>query len=407
MGIAESTAFAIMMALAAYLGRENPLFVYPEILWSFLALLSFNLINFTMLSDLLPARDRAQIAVFINVLLISVIVHYSGGYESYFWVMYLLPIFASALVFRWAGISAALTGILALMIFFYSSSIYDRIWAEILEMAIKMLTLLTSAGMTFRVVTAERRARLQLDQEQERVRRERVEMRERLQSIDRLMTLGTLSAGIAHELNGPLANILGFVETAPRIGIAEEVKWALGRIEFNAKLCRDIVHNTLAFARTRGTNRAVSNLNGLARQCVELKNHDWAGGSVRIEENYDQTLRPTSVNGAEIQQVVFNLLANAEHAVRSCSDSDGLIQVRTAADVDRIRIEIEDNGPGIPPEILAKIWEPFFTTKPVGQGTGLGLSISKNIAENHGGKLRVESQPGRTIFTLELPAATA
>jgi signal transduction histidine kinase len=275
-------------------------------------------------------------------------------------------------------------------------------------MSVKMLTLLAAAGMSWRVASAERRARSLLEREHERALQERLEMREKLQHIDRLATLGTLSAGLAHEINGPLTSILGYSQTGLEFASAdaEQAKMFAG-IESAARRCRDIVKNTLAFARSRAGEREPADLNALLRQCVALKRHDWLGGTVSIEESYDPDLPRASVKGAEIQQIVFNLLTNAEQAIRSVPGAGGAIRVATSSADGRVRIRIEDDGPGIPESSLKKIWEPFYTTKPVGQGTGLGLAISRTIAQNHGGTLDVETSPGRTAFVLALPVETA
>jgi signal transduction histidine kinase len=405
LGLAESAAFAIMMALAAYLGRENPRFAHPQILWDFLGLLTFNLLNFSALPGRLAPLVRARVAAGVNTLLISLIILHSGGRESYFWVMLLLPLFSAALALPNAELAGELAVIAALLAAFYAPILRSRSWAEALELAVKIATLAAAAGMTRRVAAAERAARGQLEREQERALRERVEMREKLQHIDRLATLGTLSAGIAHELNGPLASILGFAEAGLEEAPEPEQAHVLEQVAKNAKRCRDIIQNTLSFARTRGGPREPADLNALVRQCVDLKRHDWHGGGVRIDEAYAPSLPLAPVSGAEIQQIVFNLLTNAEQSIRSGPAGAGVVRVGTRAEDGRVIITVEDDGPGIAPENLARIWEPFFTTKPAGQGTGLGLSISRRIAENHKGRLRVESKPGRTAFSLELPAA--
>lgn len=247
-------------------------------------------------------------------------------------------------------------------------------------------------------------ARVILRRELERGQKERTQMREKLQHIDRLATLGTLSAGIAHELNGPLASILGFAEAGLEENPEPEQAHILQQVEKNAKRCRDIIQNTLSFARSRGAAREPADLNALVRQCVDLKRHDWHGGGVTIEEAYAAGLPPAPMSGPEIQQIVFNLLTNAEQSIRA-SGAAGVIRVSTSVEDGRVVAAVQDDGPGISGEAMPRIWEPFFTTKPAGQGTGLGLSISKRIAESHRGRLRVDSKAGRTVFSLELPTA--
>ncbi|MBI3565467.1 MAG: hypothetical protein HY079_09755, partial [Elusimicrobia bacterium] len=373
-GAAESAAFAVLMAAAAYLERQNPLFVYPDVLWASLGLLVFNLVNFAALSARLEPRARALVAVAVNAALIGLVVRFSGGRGSYFWVLFLLPIFTSALALGRTGARLTLGAVALLLASFYAPALRARIWPEVLELATKALTLAAAAEMIRRVASSERRARAHLRQKHSRALRERRETRESLQSMDRLATLGALSAGIAHDLNGPLASILGHAEVALENGPDDLTGKALERILFSAKHCRDVVRNTLAFARRQTAEREVVALNALVRRCADLKRHDWIDGAVRLEEDYAAAEPRALVCGPEIQQVVFNLLTNADQALRS-ANGGGRIVARTVAVDGRARVEIEDDGPGIPPAVLARVWEPFFTTKPAGQGTGLGLSI--------------------------------
>ena len=404
-GAAESSVFAIIMAAAAYLERQNPRFVYPEILWASLGLLVFNLVNFAALLERLDPGVRARVAVTANAALIAGVVYFSGGRESYFWVLFLLPIFTGALSFGRTGSRLALGGVGLLLAAFYLPSVRGRIWAEVLELAIKLATLATAAEMIRRVASSERRARARLRQRHERALRERRETLETLQNLDRLATLGTLAASIAHDLNTPLASILGHAESALEQGEPDELTAkCLNRIVFGAKHARDVVRHTLDFARRAGADPEPADLNALVRRCADLKRHDWLDGAVKLVEEYAEPAPRAVVRGPQIQQVVFNLMTNAEQALRSARGG-GRISLRTAALDGRVRVVVEDDGPGIPPAVLARIWEPFFTTKPAGQGTGLGLSISRDIADKHGGVLTVETRPGRTAFTLDLPAA--
>jgi signal transduction histidine kinase len=175
-------------------------------------------------------------------------------------------------------------------------------------------------------------------------------------------------------------------------------------IQNSAQRCVQIVKDMLALARQQEAERRPANLNALVAKCVALKQFDWVGSDVDVEESYDLALAPVTISDPQIQQVVFNLLTNAEQAIRASEIGKGRIKVSTASANGLARITVEDNGPGIPKETLQKIGEPFFTTKPAGIGTGLGVSISKRIVEAHGGKLLIESDPGRrTVFTIELP----
>ncbi|MFA6092642.1 MAG: hybrid sensor histidine kinase/response regulator [Elusimicrobiota bacterium] len=401
---ADSVVFSVMMAIAAYLGRENPDFTYPEILYSFLTLLLFNLLNFSFLSKRLPYRQRAPSSVAVNIFFITLAVSFSGGHSSNFWVMYLLPIFTACLAFDLRGILWATASILLVLLGFHHASLRERQWIDLLALLIKATTLLAAAGVTMRVASNERSARKRLSEEQDRAEQERRQSREQLQHMDRLATLGTLSASIAHELNSPLATILGFAQMglSSSAGPAQ-LRQSLERIEHGARRCRQTIQDMLSFARISKSERTLTDLSALVRECVELKKFDWILSPVKVEARYAAGLPKLALSGPEIQQVLFNLINNAEHAVLARPEG-GRILVSTEGDAEHLRVSIEDNGPGIPAQLLERIWEPFFTTKSAGKGTGLGLSIVKRIMEEQGGRITVRSAPEQgACFTLEFP----
>lgn len=401
----DGIAFALVMALAAYLGRANPYFVYPQILWCFLALLSFNLVNFSVLPRLLSDRRRVSATVLVNTLLLSAIVFYSGGKHSYFWVMYLLPIFSSCLAFGRTGILRTSIAISVVLLLFHAGSFRDRLWGEVLEAAVKLATIFASTMVVMRVALRERDARRLLQEEQERLQGERASVREKVQHMDRLATLGTLTASVAHELNTPLTTILGFSQLMQEPSMRLEDLREFGRrVEASVVRCRTIIQDMLSFARSKSGRRRPEDINALVRECVELKRYDWTVAGVSVEESYAADLPEVVVSGAEFQQVLFNLLSNAYQALRSAGIKDGRIRVRTRCWREGVLATVEDNGPGVPADLREKIWEPFFTTKKDGEGTGLGLAISRQIVEGQGGTLALEPDTGfGAAFTIRLP----
>lgn len=398
----DDIGFAIVMCLAAILGRENPRFVYPYILWSFLAFFAFNLANFKYLNKRLDAAARLRLAVGGNIVLLSLVLLFSGGRESYFWVMYLLPVFTGALSFEGKGALTPAGIVLGVLTLFHSEGLSRGSLPELIAWATKAATIGTSAVVVRRVAARDRESRRRLLEEQQRIAQERSQMRDRMQHMDRLATLGTLTASITHELNTPLTSILGFTELGLAQGKDDDSRDLLVRVRRNAENCRRIISDMLAFARSRKAPRGPSDLNALVGDCVKLKKVDWALGSTAVQEEYGAGLPQVTVCGPELQQVVFNLLSNAYQAIQGAGIQEGLIKVRTAGEDGQALISVSDNGPGVPPELLARLGEPFLTTK--AEGTGLGLSISRQIVEAHGGKLEASSRPGEgTSFTIRLP----
>jgi PAS domain S-box-containing protein len=221
---------------------------------------------------------------------------------------------------------------------------------------------------------------------------EELKLRDQLVHSERLSAVGELVAGVAHEINNPLQTIVGCVEL-----LIEERK-ATGQQLQDLQLVRQeaaragqIVRNLLSFVRRSSPERAVADLNQIASATAILREQHLRDRNIRLLLELHPGVLPILVNREEIQQIVLNLVLNAEHAI---GEEPGMITIRTNAGEHAHRLEVMDDGPGIPPELRGRVFEPFFTTKDVGQGTGLGLSIALGIATAHGGSLEVEEGSG-------------
>ncbi|HMH51260.1 MAG TPA: GAF domain-containing protein [Candidatus Acidoferrum sp.] len=225
---------------------------------------------------------------------------------------------------------------------------------------------------------------------------------------ERLTTAGRLAAGVAHELNNPLATIAGCAESllartregTPAEAI-EDFRHYLGLIEEEAYRCKEITGSLLQFVREPGGRRAPTDLNALVVKTLELLSRQSRFTDRPIVTELDPALPPVIVNEGQMRQVFLGIAANALEAM----DPDGTLTVRSRQTRDEIEIEFEDEGPGMVDETLARIFDPFFTTKPPGQGTGLGLAIAQGIVTDHGGRIQVASWPGKgSTFRVVLPA---
>ncbi|MDX2165493.1 MAG: ATP-binding protein [Deltaproteobacteria bacterium] len=221
-----------------------------------------------------------------------------------------------------------------------------------------------------------------------------------MQRADRLAAVGEMAAGIAHEINNALAAIFGQTDpNEPRT--PDELRAALGRVDAQARRIADIVQGVLGFARPRPPRPEPVDLAALAAKTLELVRHDLGRQAVRLETDFAPDLPPALADVQQLQQVLLNLFGNAIQAM--AGRADAWLRVEVRADGDRLVLRVSDAGPGIPPEILARIFDPFFSTK--SEGSGLGLSVSYAIARAHGGDLRAESPPGQgAVFTLVLPS---
>jgi PAS domain S-box-containing protein len=225
---------------------------------------------------------------------------------------------------------------------------------------------------------------------------------EQLLQSEKMAAVGQLISGVAHELNNPLTAILGYSQ------LLKSEEFVKGRgVDYLEKLYKQaqrthhIVQNLLSFARQQKPHRAPVQLNLILEDTLVLREFDMKIHNIRIHREFDLDLPRTAGDFHQLEQVFLNLLNNAVDAIREASDS-GDIWIRTSADRDRLRVEVTDSGPGVTNP--HKIFDPFYTTKPVGKGTGLGLSICYGIVKEHGGDIQVRNVPPRgASFIVTLP----
>jgi signal transduction histidine kinase/BarA-like signal transduction histidine kinase len=231
----------------------------------------------------------------------------------------------------------------------------------------------------------------------------------------KLSAVGQLVSGVAHELNNPLSVVIGYGQLLLSRGVAEDARRPIEAIVAQGARMAKIIQSLLLFARQRKPERRPVDLAEVIPQILDLRETQLAVAGIRVETEFGAGVPPAEGDAHQLQQVVLNLILNAEQAIlgsgvggRRTGDH---IRITTSArrmgQETRVVVQVADNGPGIAPAVLPRVFEPFFTTKKVGDGAGLGLSVSYGIVEQHAGRLSVETEPGRTVFTLELPPATA
>ena len=230
------------------------------------------------------------------------------------------------------------------------------------------------------------------------------ELRDQLIHAERLAAAGQLVSGVAHELNNPLQSVVGFAELLIEGEKRPEVRGDLEQIHSEANRAAKIVRNLLAFVRRSSPERAPANLNELVQSAVALRAYEFGVANIELDAQYADEVPPVLVNREEIKQVLLNLLLNAEHAMK-VSQGYGRLRIQTMVTDAGVMVEVHDNGPGVPAAVAGRIFEPFFSTKEVGEGTGLGLSIALGIVEAHGGTLVLADSAGGACFRLTLPSA--
>ena len=261
--------------------------------------------------------------------------------------------------------------------------------------AIFTMAVVLSKGMITRIAAADREKEI---------------MNQQIIESGHLVSLGELAAGIAHEINNPVAIMVeeaGWIEdlleeeTFHESENLTEFKRALTQIRKQGIRARDITHKLLSFARRSDSIIDRVDVNDLIREVVSLSAQQARYNNVEFESRLDEDLPAIQVSQTELQQVLFNLINNAIDAM---DKRGGVIHVASWSNGDQVLFHVKDNGPGIPEANLHRIFEPFFTTKPVGKGTGLGLSICYGIIKKMGGEIKVESRVGEgTVFEINIP----
>jgi signal transduction histidine kinase/ActR/RegA family two-component response regulator len=239
------------------------------------------------------------------------------------------------------------------------------------------------------------------ERKEEQAQRRQLETRARLAS--HLASIGEMASGIAHEINNPLTAVIGYSQLLSQHTLPAESSEAVEQILQGATRVAGIVQRLLTFARQHKPSRSFVDLNEVIRSTLALRAYALKTANIRVVTRLDPLLPATVADGQQLQQVILNLIMNAEAAMKP-GHQDGELVLATAVHADTILLTVSDNGPGIPYEIQDRIFDPFFTTREEGQGTGLGLSICHGIINEHGGRIWVNSEPGQgATFFVELP----
>jgi PAS domain S-box-containing protein len=235
---------------------------------------------------------------------------------------------------------------------------------------------------------------------------EKKQLQRQLIQSEKLASIGQLVSGVAHELNNPLAAIMGYSQLfSESEDISPKDRRAARKVFESSIRCKDIIQNLLSFARKREIEQIGLDVNEILERAIELREYNLKSHHIEVLRDYEDGLKPVAADPQQLQSVFLNLINNASDAMYE-SAGKGILRIASRMDDDKIMVEFIDNGPGIPSEFQDKVFDPFFTSKEVGQGTGLGLSISYGIIKEHGGELILDTAYDRgTRFTVKLPAS--
>ena len=302
-------------------------------------------------------------------------------------------------------------------------------------LAKEKIDLVKSLAETFSIAYARYEDFNKLESAKEQIEKTLVDLKQaqsQLIQSEKMASLGELTAGIAHEIQNPLNFVNNFSEVsselldemiielgndnkADAIAIADDVKQNLEKILHHGKQADGIVKGMLQHSRSSSATKEPTDINKLADEYLRLAFHGLRAKdksfNATLKTDYDETIGTINVIPQDIGRVILNLITNAFYAVteKKKQQPEGYqptVSVNTKKTGDKVQIKVADNGNGIPPKVLDKIFQPFFTTKPTGQGTGLGLSLSYDIVKAHGGELKVETKEGQWAeFIIQLPVA--
>jgi two-component system NtrC family sensor kinase len=236
---------------------------------------------------------------------------------------------------------------------------------------------------------------------------ERRRLQQQLIQSEKMAALGQLVSGVAHELNNPLTSVIGYtellLETASLDATCRERLGIIGR---EGERARRIINNLLSFARQQKPARTELDLNELLDRILDLRAYEMRVNGITVERRYG-SIPSVLGDGHQLQQALMNIIVNAEQAMTSGRKGGGLTVTTESTWVEsrhKVAVVIRDEGPGIPEHQLDRVFDPFFTTRPVGMGAGLGLSITYGIVKEHGGAVFARSVPGEgATFVVELP----
>ena len=232
-------------------------------------------------------------------------------------------------------------------------------------------------------------------------------LRDKAEISSRLAAVGEMAAGIAHEINNPLTSVIGYSELLLEQNLPPDVKEQLQIIADGSQRVKDIVRHMLTFARQTRLVKTSANINDLIDNTLGIRSYVLRTANIEVIRDFNLDLPLMTADPGQLQQVFLNLIVNAEFAMKKAHDK-GNLTITTEQNDGHIRISFRDDGPGMSPEIIKKVFNPFFTTKDLGEGTGLGLSLSRSIILEHNGTIEVESKLGQGAnFIITLPIAPA
>ncbi|MDD2804694.1 MAG: HAMP domain-containing sensor histidine kinase [Elusimicrobiales bacterium] len=383
--------FSVFMIGLAYLYRDNPVIAYPRILYFFLLLLSSNFVFSWLL------RRRASVSLWlldlilaVNFLIITGVLHSSGGGASYFWVLYLLPVFGASLMARLKD-AAGMTALCAIALCALSWPITSGDLAGLLALSVKLAVLAFSAGVVYNTSQSQKRAEAGLAFKREQVGLLEQKVTEKETQIVQTASageVGTLVSGVMHDLGNSVSVILLSAEIASQEDPPDKAN--IARILKAARFSKGMISNAMSIVRGQeyvfeqvSLAEAVENAALLTEYSVRKKN-------IKLELDVPLSLPDIRASKVHVERIFINAIMNSASFV----PERGTIRVAARRDENGLLAEVSDNGPGFPEKLLQGGIKAFATTRKETGGTGLGLYVCSQIARRHDGSINLSNLPG-------------
>lgn len=384
-------ALGVALAALAFLSKDNPQLILPECLWLFLLLLITNLAA-SLAVRLRPDRPLpAALALVASFVVVAAIQTQSGGHDSDLWVLYLLPIFSAAILLggretAWIAAGAILANAAGLFVEDHPAGPADAF-----ALVLKTSILLGAAAGTWSLSKSERE-----------VSAKAARQRDQIERLEGVAVVAAGGAGAVHDLGAPLTVILGYASLMHEdASLPRAVREDMARIERAALFCQELVRGLQTRRETPMTTRSASEV---VESALGMCEDPLRVRKINILRNFPQETSFVRATGHELERVLVNLIGNAAKAM----PGGGRITVSVACSGSRVVMSVDDCGPGIPPELLSRLFTPFATGHAKEGGVGLGLYLCRDIARRHGGELTAGRSPqGGARFELSLPAAAS
>ncbi len=405
------SVFCIFLVILAFLWRDNPNLVYPQILCLFTLLLALNLLAGVSLR-FWPSIERfSALSVLANCATVTTILSYSGGHNSNLWVLYLLPIYTTCMLLGAREVVWITTGVISFNTLYYLFSVPSSAAEATFALAIKSGIFVFAAAATRRITHKERMARQRVEAQRREIGRmaDKIKIQEfTFSKSAKIGEMELLASGFAHDIKNSLTVILVTAEML----IEDEshnpgLKPDLERIRKMAQLCKSIVAQFLESTKETNLKFCPCDINNMLSSVLSLYASTLVNSHIAVQREFAENLPEVAVSPSHLHRVFLNLMSNARDAM----GNGGTLTVRTEAiprpklqGLPWIQVVMEDTGTGIAEDALRNLFRPFSTTKTNTGGTGLGLYICNEIAIKHGGSLKAENRTeGGARFLLCLP----